>query len=130
LILKLRCKDKQVLEIITTFVQIISVQIFMFILNITFLISRSQVDPWLVWTKNDLIPYMLASGLLSDPQLARVVGQEEDGLSYALQFRAHNRRVLEQWSELHANGMQQLCSERFGNSALFFSTVLELQPLA
>jgi hypothetical protein len=106
LILKLRCKDKQVLEIITTFVQIISVQIFMFILNITFLISRSQVDPWLVWAKNDLIPYMLASGLLSDPQLARVVGQEEDGLSYALQFRAHNRRC---WSS-GANCMLTECN--------------------
>jgi hypothetical protein len=75
----------------------------MFILNFTFLISRPLVDSWLLWAKRDFIPYMLASGLLTEPQLARVAGEhQEDGLSYALQFRAINRKVLEQWNELHA----------------------------
>lgn len=101
----------------------------MFILNITFLISQPMIDSWLVWARQDFIPYMLASGLLSDAQLARIVGQEEDGLSYALQFKALNRRVLEQWNELHAAEMQQKCSSRFGESALFFSTVLEIQSI-
>ena len=101
----------------------------MFILNITFLIPSSLIVPWLNWAKNDYIPYMLASGLLFDAQLAQVVGDDEDGSSYALQLKALNRRVLKQWNELHATEMQQLCSDRFGNSVPYFSTILEIQPL-
>jgi len=101
----------------------------MIILNITFLISNPMVDLWLVWVKQDFIPYMLSSGLLTEPQLVRVVGQEADGMSYAIQFKAINHTVLEQWNDAHATGLQQLCRSRFGESALFFSTVLEIQPI-
>jgi hypothetical protein len=129
LILKLRCKDTQVLQIIRTFVKIILNFCSMLIYNITFLVSESVETMWLNRVKHELIPFMVSSGHLSEPQHARILADSgQEGISYSLQFKVENMETLSEWHNRYSDLFAKKCEELFQQEVLFFSTVLELIP--
>jgi hypothetical protein len=101
----------------------------MLIFNITFLVSVNASEKWLKWVKAEHIPFMIATGYFSKPQLAKVLNDHgQDGTSYSVQYHIAGTADLNEWHRLYAEKMQQDCTASFGQEVLFFTTALELLP--
>jgi hypothetical protein len=101
----------------------------MYILNITFLVARDTVSQWNDWVSSDFIPSVVAKGHFNSPQLARVHSpSEDDGLSFALQFRTDSPLTIDNWLSTGGASLQQVCTGRFRGNVLFFATTLEVIP--
>jgi len=99
----------------------------MLIYNITFHVPNSIECEWLKWIKDTQIPFILESELLFDPQLTRILNdQQEEGKSYALQVKCNDMLTLTTWHKLHSANFQRNCTNAFGQQILFFATVLEI----
>lgn len=100
----------------------------MLIFNITFLVSDQALNQWLEWVNNDHIPFMLESGKLQQPQIARVLSDNgQEGTSYAVQFYVKDMETLNQWHQHFGDEFQRKCAENFSqDEVMFFSTVLEI----
>ena len=99
----------------------------MLIFNTTYKISGSITEHWLEWVKQNHLPFMLADELFSRPQIAKIVGSEdEEGVSYSIQFQIADMQSLMNWHKKNATTFQQHFQSAFGNEVQFFSTVLEI----
>ena len=99
----------------------------MLIYNITFHLAESIENQWLNWVKETQIPFLLESGLLFEPQLTRILNDQQDGgKSYALQVKCNDIQSLTKWHKIHSATFQQHCDIAFKQDILFFTTVLEI----
>jgi len=99
----------------------------MLIFNTTYKVSNAVGEKWLKWMVEHHIPFMTASGNFNKPQVAKVVGSEdESGTSYSVQFQIIDMNTLMQWHTNNASVFQNNCSSEFGKEVDFFSTVLEI----
>jgi hypothetical protein len=121
-------KDKEVLEIMTTFAYLIYQQnLFMLIFNTTYLVSDKAHGPWLKWIREQHIPFMLDSTYFSFPQVARVItSAEQEGTSFSVQFRVNDMRTLKQWNQEFSAIFKENCAREFSSEVVFFTTVMEL----
>lgn len=99
----------------------------MLIFNTTYKVSLKIKDKWLNWTKESHIPFMLQSGNFTKAQITKIVGSEdEEGISYSVQFHIDDMDMLMIWHKNNASIFQSNCAAIFGSEVSFFSTVLEL----
>ncbi|MFT3753391.1 MAG: DUF4286 family protein [Paludibacter sp.] len=99
----------------------------MLIFNTTFLVSDKMTDLWLKWVREQHIPFMLDSEMFSKPQVAKVLGiEEQEGTSYSVQFHVSDIQTLENWHLQYARTFERNFAEKFGTDVVFFATVLEL----
>lgn len=99
----------------------------MLIFNTTYKVSGSQNENWLNWIKEQHIPFMMSSGDFSKPQTTKIVGSEDnEGISYSVQFHIYDMTTLIQWHKEFATSFQNNCKAAFGEDVSFFSTVLEI----
>lgn len=102
----------------------------MLIFNTTFLVSDKVHGAWLKWINEKHIPYMLESQLFSQPQVAKVLtNEEQEGTSFSVQFHVQDMETLFEWNKKYGADFQTIFSQKFGSEALFFTTVLELLPI-
>lgn len=99
----------------------------MLIFNTTYLVSDKVYDAWYGWMKEFTLPFMTESGHLLQPQIAKVLGtQDQEGISVSVQVKVRNMDILSRWNALYEAEIQRTCFEKFGTEVLFFSTVLEI----
>jgi hypothetical protein len=99
----------------------------MFIFNTTFLVSDKAHGTWTKWVRENYIPFVLKSELLTQPQVTKILSAEEqDGTSFSVQFRAADAKILEIWRKQYENECQINCFKEFGTEVLSFSTVMEI----
>ena len=99
----------------------------MFIFNTTFLVSDSVHGAWIKWVRENHIPFVLKSELLTQPQVTKILSAEEqDGTSFSVQFHAADATALETWRMQYENECQMNCFKTFGAEVLSFSTVMEV----
>lgn len=99
----------------------------MLIFNTTYLVSDKAHGAWHKWLHEHLIPFMIESSYFSKPQIAKVLGgEEQDGTSFSVQFHIADMQSLQQWNEKYGLDFHQNCTTKFGTEVIFFSTVLEI----
>ncbi len=99
----------------------------MLIFNTTYLVSDKAYGAWQKWIHEHLIPFMLDSSYFSMPQVAKVIGgEQQDGTSFSVQFRVADMKTLQLWSSKYAVEFQRNCTKQFGEEVIFFTTVLEI----
>jgi hypothetical protein len=98
----------------------------MIIYNVTVNIEESIHDEWLEWIKNH-IPQVLATGKFIDARLTKVLVEEEmGGTTYAIQYKAKSREVLENYYQNDAADLKQEGFIKFADKMLAFRTELEI----
>ncbi|MEI8272835.1 MAG: DUF4286 family protein [Paludibacter sp.] len=99
----------------------------MLIFNTTYKVATKRTVEWQQWINESHIPFMLNSGEFSKPQVAKVIGSEDDGgVSFSVQFHIVDMNILMSWHQTNATDFQNNCSAKFGEEVVFFTTVLEL----
>jgi hypothetical protein len=96
------------------------------IYNVTVNVSDNRVDEWLSWMRQEHIPAMLSTGLFSNATLVKVIGVEQGGKTFAVQYRSDSMQDYERYEEEHAQKIQARSAELFGEDAHSFRTLLEI----
>jgi hypothetical protein len=98
----------------------------MIVFNTTFHLEEDIHEEFIEYMLQKFIPMSTKSGLLTSPRLARVFGKEEDeGLSYAMEFSAGDLAALERWNTDESQVVYAPLLEKFKEKLIGFSTVMQ-----
>lgn len=98
----------------------------MIIYNVTVKIDNDVHDEWLAWMCEVHIPDVLNTGHFTANQIAKVLVDDEDGITYSIQYRCRTMADLEQYQRDHAPRLQAEHSERYRDKFVAFRTLLEV----
>lgn len=98
----------------------------MIIYNVTIKIDEEVEEDWLHWMKNHHIPDVMETGLFEGYKLCRLLLEEEEGNSYAIQYFCKSMEELEKYQEEYAEALQQEHTERYKDRFVAFRTLLEV----
>ncbi len=99
----------------------------MYIYNVTVNVEKQILQDWLTWMKTEHIPEVLATGMFTECMLNKVMVEEEQGETYALQYTAKDMQSLKLYQELYAPDLKQKTLDRFGDKCLAFRTILRVE---
>lgn len=97
----------------------------LFIYNVTVKVELEIHDEWLDWMKNIHIPEVLSTQKFIDAKMMKVLVGEDDGATYAIQYRFETPDDFEQYQKLHAPTLQQKTKDKYGEKALAFRTLMK-----
>lgn len=98
----------------------------MYIYNVTVNIEADVHDEWLKWMKEVHIPDVLSTGLFLDNRLCQVMVEEEQGITYSIQYRVRDLETLELYREVYAPKLQAEHGAKFQNKFVAFRTILRI----
>ena len=98
----------------------------MIIYNVTISIDAEVHDAWSQWMREEHIPEVMASGLFLTCRMMQVLGDEDQGTTYAIQYSCADMPVYARYREEHAPALQAKTQERFGGRFHAFRTLLEV----
>lgn len=98
----------------------------MIIYNVTVKVDNEIHNEWLEWMKVVHIPDVLKTGLFSDQRVCRVLVDDSDGITYAIQYTCRNMDDFIRYEREHAPRLRQEHIDRYQDKALAFRTLLEV----
>ena len=98
----------------------------MVLYNITVSVDASLAKEWLDYMHKDHIPAALDTGHFRDYKLCRVEGDEQGGLTFAVQYIAHSIEAFNKYQNKFAPAIQKEFIDRGGSKAAAFRTVLPI----
>lgn len=99
----------------------------MYIYNVTVNIEESVHEDWLNWMKEVHIPEVLATGLFIDNRLCKVMIEEEQGITYSIQYRLKDLASLDVYQKNFAPKLQVEHSTRYRDKFVAFRTILRIE---
>ncbi len=97
----------------------------MIIFNTTYHTAPQTKQALVEFLQKEYIPQALEGGFLQQPQLARVMADESEGSSIALQFEVKDEATLEEWYAVVGDSLNDKIGQQFGQNVAGFSTLLE-----
>ena len=98
----------------------------MILYSVTVNIDRTIEQEWLQWMKAVQLPEVMATGLLLDSKILRLLTEiENEGTTFSCQFYFQTMEDYFTYDQLHSNEIQQKHHERFVNKYVSFRTLLE-----
>jgi len=98
----------------------------MIIYNVTVKVDLDVHDDWMTWMRETHIPEVMATGKFVDHQIAKVLVDDQDGITYAIQYKCQSMQDLEAYQNEHAPALQKDHAERYKDRFVAFRTLLEL----
>ncbi|MCC5917243.1 MAG: DUF4286 family protein [Cryomorphaceae bacterium] len=98
----------------------------MYIYNVTVNVEKGILDEWLTWMEEIHIPEVLQTKMFENCQINRVLVEEEQGETFAIQYLAKDRDRLKIYSEKFAPALKEKTREKFGDQLVAFRTVLQV----
>lgn len=98
----------------------------MYIYNVTVNVESDIHSDWLQWMKEQHIPDVLATGMFIDNRLCQVMVEEEQGVTYSVQYRVKDLETLRLYQEMYAPKLQAEHQERYRDKVVAFRTILRI----
>jgi hypothetical protein len=98
----------------------------MIIYNVTINIDAAIHEEWLTWMKAIHIPEVMATGYFIESKICKIIGDEETGINYAIQYTAQTMEHYETYKANHAPALQQKVTARYPGKFVAFRTLLEI----
>lgn len=98
----------------------------MFIYNVTVKIDTDLAADWLSWMQTIHIPDVMATGLFLNHRICRLLSNDNDGLTYAIQYECADLATLQRYSTQYAPKLQADHANRYANKYVAFRTVMEV----
>ncbi|MFN5831583.1 MAG: DUF4286 family protein [Bacteroidota bacterium] len=98
----------------------------MIIYNVTINIDKDIHEEWLYWMKAVHIPDVMATGCFIENRICKIIGDEETGINYAIQYTARDMSVYETYKTEFAPALQKEVTERYPGKFVAFRTLLEV----
>ena len=97
----------------------------MILYNVTVNVDKSIEQDWLQWMKTTHIPEVMQSNMFDSYKIFRLLVNEEQGNTYAVQYFAKSVQKVLTFQANYGEAMQQKVYQRYGDKALDFRTMLE-----
>jgi hypothetical protein len=98
----------------------------MILYNVTVKVAHSIHDEWIAWMKAEHIPDVLGTGAFTEARFWRLLDvDEEEGVTYAIQYLAASKADYERYVEVHAPVMRKKGTDKWGDRFIAFRTVME-----
>lgn len=99
----------------------------MIIYNVTIKVEHSIRQAWLLWLKEEHIPDVIATGCFTHAVILHLVeSDDEEGVTYAVQYHAPDSASYKRYIEQFATGMRQKGLDKWGNKFIAFRTVMQV----
>ncbi|HNR54137.1 MAG TPA: DUF4286 family protein [Flavobacteriales bacterium] len=98
----------------------------MIIYNVTLNVDTEVHQEWLTWMKEVHIPDVMATGLMLDCRLCRVLAEDEGGVTFAVQYTCADMATYERYRAEHAPRLQAETQKHYGGRFAAFRTLLEV----
>lgn len=97
----------------------------MIIYNVTSHVTHDIHEEWLDWMQHTHIPEVIATGKFSKARLIKVLVDENDGMTYSVQFYTDSKATLDKYYDEDAPRLRQATATLFGEKVLSFRTELQ-----
>lgn len=98
----------------------------MYIYNVTVKIDNELATDWLSWMQTVHIPDVIATGMFMGYKICRLLSNDDDGMTYAIQYQCKDLATLQRYSTQYAPKLQAEHTARYTNKYVAFRTVLEV----
>lgn len=99
----------------------------MIIYNVTVKVETSIANNWLEWLKEEHIPEILATGCFHDASVLQLMEPvDEEGVTYAIQYKAQSESDYQRYIREHAGIMRQKGLDQWGNRFIAFRSVMKV----
>ena len=98
----------------------------MYIYNITINIEKSIEEDWLRWMQEKHIPEMLNTGKFFEAKMCQVMVDEDQGLTYSVQYTTDSKETLEKYYQENAAQLRQEGLVLFKEKFVAFRTELKV----
>ncbi len=98
----------------------------MIIYNVTCNVDAIREDEWVSWMRETHVPEVCATGCFHGATLLKLKYPiEDEGATYAVQYRCPSMQDLDQYLSDFAPALQKQHTEKFGSHVAAFRTILE-----
>ena len=95
--------------------------------NVTIKIDNQVSDEWLSWMQEVHIPDVMATACFKSYKLCRLVGHDDDdGITYAIQYEAPSEDLLLIYQQEHAKELQKAHQQKFEGKYVAFRSLLRV----
>lgn len=94
--------------------------------NVTVKVKKETSGEWLEWMKTKHIPDVLETGLFSEYKICRILHDEQDGDTFAVQYLCKNMDDFRAYQEKHAKALQEEHADRYKDKYVAFRTLMEV----
>jgi len=98
----------------------------MIIYNVTVNIDHEACEEWLTWMSETHIPDVMATGYFKEYRMAKVLAQDEGGVTYSVQYLAPDMESYHRYVHQEAPRLQAESEKLFKDRYVAFRTILEV----
>lgn len=99
----------------------------MFIYNVTIKVERSIHDAWLQWLKEEHVPDLINTGCFTHAVILHLLeADDEEGVTYAVQYHAASKALYNQYIQKHAEEMRNKGFAKWGNQFIAYRTLMQV----
>ena len=99
----------------------------MLIYNVTVQVEKEIAAQWLHWLKHEHIPDLMNTGCFTNYQIVKLLDVDEsEAITYAIQYYASSRELLDKYLDEHAAGVRKKGVEKWGERFVAFRTIMEV----
>lgn len=99
----------------------------MIIYNVTVKADTSIAGAWLDWMQKEHIPEMIDTGCFTHANILHLYEQDdEEGVTYAIQYHALNRESYEKYLEEFAAGLRKKALDKWGDRFVAYRSVMKI----
>ena len=99
----------------------------MIIYNVTCKIDVSREEEWVKWMREKHVPDVCAAGNFTHATLLKLkFPLDDEGVTYAIQYKCASMQVLDKYLSEHAPTLQLEHTMKFGTDVVAFRTILEM----
>ncbi|MEM9917239.1 MAG: DUF4286 family protein [Bacteroidota bacterium] len=97
----------------------------MILYNVTAKIDKEIEAEWLEWMKGKHIPDVMATGFFESYRMYRLLHDDPDGVTYAVQYFCESMKKLQTYASKHAPPLQAAYKERYKDRYVIIRTLME-----
>ncbi len=98
----------------------------MILYNVTVKILNEVKDDWLNWMKTVHIPDVMNTGLFVENKICRIIEEDPDGETYAIQYFCKDMDTFMKYQNEHAKELQKEHTQRYDGKYVAFRTLMEV----
>lgn len=98
----------------------------MILYNVTTKVTPIIHDEWLEWMKQKHIPDVMNTGMFVAYKICRLIKQEEDGTTYAIQYYCKDMATFHKYNVHHAPALREDYKSRYEGEYVIFRTMMEV----
>jgi len=98
----------------------------MILYNVTVKILNEFKADWLDWMKTVHIPDVMNTGLFIENKICRIIEEDPDGETYAIQYFCKDMDAFMKYQNEHAKELQKEHTQRYDGKYVAFRTLMEV----